>query len=127
MMKPRFYSKAAICVLSLLFTPFFGCILLAYNLREIGKGSVGTVLIIASVFWTPLVKMLTNDLIPGTLLQLVTSNVVGSAILTFFVWDQLFLNFPEYEKKKVWKPVLVITSILAALLAVQLIASKNNR
>ena len=126
-MKPRFYSKAAICVLSLLFTPFFGCILLSYNLREIGKASSVPVLIIGSVIWTPLFKLLTRDLNLDPSIQFITSNVVGSAILTFFLWDQLFINFPDYEKKKVWKPVLIAVGICGALLAIQLIAGRNSR
>ena len=61
-MKPRFYSKEAIGILSLLISPFLGCILFTYNLREIGKSKLNPFFIIGGLFWLAIIKVLTNGI-----------------------------------------------------------------
>lgn len=124
-MKPRFYSKEAIGGLTLLLSPFFGCILFSYNLREIGKGKLSPIFIIAGMFWTFIFKKFTTGLIDNNLFQFILSNIVGSLILSFFLWDKFFIDYPTYEKKKVWKPLIVFVGICGALLLFQIIATRK--
>lgn len=124
-MKPKFYSEEAIGGLTLLLSPFFGCILFSYNLREIGKGKLIPIFIIVGMFWTFVFKKLTTGIIDNNLFQFILSNIVGSLILTFILWDKFFLNFPTYDRKKVWKPLIVFVGICGALLLLQIIAMKK--
>ena len=99
-MKPTFYSKQAIGILTLLLTPFLGTILFAYNLKEVGKGKAAPIIIAIGMVWTYLFKRLTADFLGEGLFQLLLSNAIGSAILTFMLWDTYFLNYPLYYKKE---------------------------
>lgn len=122
----RFYSKWAIGGLTLLLTPFFGCILFSYNLREIGKGRLSPLFIIAGMFWTFAIKKLTVGLIGDNIFQFLFSNISGSLILTYFLWDKFFINYQTYKTKLVWKPLIVFVTICGALLLFQILATRHK-
>lgn len=124
-MKPHFYSKWIIGGLTLLLTPFFGCILFSYNLREIGKSKLVPYFIIAGLFWTFLFKKFSVGVMGDNLFQFFFSNVVGGLILTFICWDKFFINYPTYETKPVWKPLLIFLGICAALFVFQLLSTRH--
>jgi len=125
-MTPRFYSKWAIGGLTLILSPFFGCILFSYNLREIGKERLSPFFIIVGLFWTFIFKKLTMGVIGDNIFQFLFSNVLGSLILTYFLWDKFFINYPTYETKPVWKPLIVFVSICGALLLFQILATRHK-
>ena len=118
-MKVRFYSKSAIGIWTSLLTPFLGCILFAYNLREVGKGKAAPILVIIGIVWMVIMKKILGQFIQIDLVQLLISNVISAVILTTVVWDR-FLGEYTYEVKSPWKPVLVFFSICAALLLLQI-------
>ena len=124
-MKPRFYSKWAIGGLTLILSPFFGCILFSYNLREIGKGKLSPYFIIIGMFWTFIFKKLTEGVIGNNLFQFLLSNFVGSLILTFYFWDKFFINYQTFETKSVLKPLFVFVGICGALLLFQILATRR--
>ena len=121
-MKPRLYSKEAIGILSLLFSPFLGCILFSYNLREIGKNKLSPYFIIGGLMWLPILRLLTNGI--DLLLQLAIVNVLGSLLLTFYFWDKYLDNF-TFEKRSFWKPTLIFLGICGGLILFQVIASRK--
>jgi len=123
-MKPKFYSKEAIAGLTLL-SPILGCILFSYNLREIGKGKLSPYFIVASIAWIFLIERFLIGKIDDRLFQLLIAGILGSLLMTFFIWDKFLSNYPIYEKKKVWKPVFIFISICVALIAFQILMTKN--
>lgn len=123
-MKPRFYSKSAISLWTLILSPFFGAILFSYNLKEIGKG-FSPYFIVVGMFWTFIFKKLTEGFIENVLIQLLFSNLLGSLILTYFFWDKFFIYYPNYETKKVWKPMFVFVGIGVALILFQVLATRK--
>ena len=82
-MNPKFYSKEAIGILTLLFSPFLGGILFANNLREVGKGKLSPYFIIVGIFWTFIIRLLTNGL--DLIFQIAIANILGSLSLPWFV------------------------------------------
>ena len=124
-MKPRFYSKEAIGVSSLFLTPLFGCILFAYNLKEIGLQRLNPFFIIGGILWSLVFRKLVGEILRDNLFQLFVSNAVGAAILGLFLWDRFFDSYPSYDTKKVWKPLIVFTSICLALLLFQIFATRK--
>lgn len=124
-MKPRFYSKWGIGGLTLILSPFFGCILFSYNLREIGKGKLSPYFIIIGMFWTFIFKKLTEGILGNDLFQFLLSNLVGGLILTFYFWDKFFIDYPTYQTKPVWKPLLVFVGICGGLLLFQILATRK--
>ncbi len=124
-MKPRFYSKEAIGLSTLFLTPFFGCILFAYNLNEIGKQKVSPFFIIGGILWSVVFKKLIGEVLRDDLFQLLVSNALGASILGFYLWDKFFSIYPSYDTKKIWKPLIVFVSICLALLLFQIFAFKK--
>src|SRR6478672_3295178 len=122
-MKPKFYSKEAIGILTLLFSPFLGCILFANNLQQIGKGKLGPYFIGVGIFWTLIIRQLTAGL--DLLFQLGISNILGSLLLTYYFWDK-YLDGYTFEKKSFWKPTLLFVGICSALLLFQILATRNR-
>ena len=120
-MKPKFYSKEAIGILTLLFSPFLGCILFANNLQQIGKGKLSPYFIGVGIFWTLIIRQLTTGL--DLVFQLGISNMLGSLVLTYYFWDK-YLDGYTYEKKSFWKPTLIFVGICSALLLFQILATR---
>ena len=124
-MKPRFYSKSAIGILTFFLSPFFGAILFSYNLREIGKGKLSPYFIVIGIFWSFIFKKLTEGFIANLLIQLLFSNLLGSLVLTFFLWDKFFINYETYETKKVWKPLFIFVGACVALILFQVLMTRK--
>ena len=123
-MKPRFYSRNAIGIITIILSPFLGCILFQYNVKKIGKGNLSLYFILGGMFWLPLFKKLTDGLNLNILVQLVLANFIGSLILTFYFWDKYFSDYPEYENKNFWKPVLIFVGVCVALILIQILTTK---
>ena len=124
-MKPKFYPKHTIALMTVLLTPLLGSILFAYNLREVRKGKIAPFVIVGGILCTIIIRKLTVGLTDSPLIQLLIGNVIGGLVLAYAVWDMFLAGYPEYETNKNWKPVLVFVGICVALLLFQLLASKS--
>jgi hypothetical protein len=123
-MKPKFYSKEAVSVLTIL-SPILGTILFSYNLKEVGKGRIGPYFIIGGVLWILLIKRLVAGIVPDSLFQLLFSGITGCLVMNFFIWDRFLGNYPDYEKKPVWKPTLLFIGICIALVLFQVLLTRE--
>jgi hypothetical protein len=115
---PRFYSKNAIAVWTIILSPLLGCILFAYNLKAVGRGKLALLFVLAGIAWTVVIKKLTGSIFSNPLLQLMISNLLGSVLLTFLFWKILLGDNTEYKSRPVWKPVLIFTGICVLLLSI---------
>jgi hypothetical protein len=109
-MKPTLYSKLTIGISSIFLAPFFGCILFAYNLREIGKGKYGAYFIIGGLLWNVIVLkqvIISNDL----LVQYLIANASGGLILSLFFWDKFFGIYHQFKNRNPLKPILIYVGI----------------
>jgi hypothetical protein len=120
------YSKLAILLFSIFFSPLIGGILLMLNLRSVGYKKEGTrVLLIAILyqfisgiivgsFFRNLPTHHTND--PQIFLNTkfiaysLIANVVGGAILAEYYFKKYFPE-DDYEHKSVWRPLIIILLI----------------
>ena len=109
-MKPRFYSKEAVTLTTIL-SPILGGILFSYNLREIGKSNLSPYFIAGGLVWIIFIKVLLTPISAEPLFQLIGAGVLGCLFMHFFVWDKYLSDYPDYEKKNVWKPVLIFLGI----------------
>jgi hypothetical protein len=125
-MKPRFYSKEAIAIGTVFLTPIFGCILLAANLRVVGKGRISPLLIIGSILYTGLLNQFIRAWIPNPLVQLFLSNAIAAALLVTWVWNHFLADYPFFEKRSPWKVVIIFTGICVALLLLQLWVARRS-
>src|ERR1700680_828648 len=124
-MKYRFYSREAIGLWTLALSPCLGCILFSYNLKAIGKGKLVPYFVVVGIFWTILMRRLLVPFLHVPILQLLFSNLMGSLILTLVFWDKFFVNYRDYEKRPVWKPVLVFFGICVGLILLQFLPPKK--
>lgn len=122
-MRPKFYSKQAIALLTVVCSPLFGCILFSYNLKEVGRKKVIPLIFLGLLALIGIVRRGIAEVSNSNLMQFLLTNAVFSLFLTL-LWEVFFKNYPEYEQKKVWKPVAIFLSICMALLAFQLLTSK---
>lgn len=123
-MKPKFYSKHAIALLTLVCSPLFGCILFSYNLKEIGSKKVIPLIFLGLLALIGIVRRGIAEIINSNLMQFLLTNAVFSLFLTL-LWELFFRNYPDYERRKLWKPVAIFLGICVALLAFQLLAIKK--
>jgi hypothetical protein len=123
-MKPRLNSKLSIGVSSIFLAPFFGCILLAYNLREIGKGKYGAYFIIGSLLWNFI--MLKQIIISSNfLVQYLATNALGGLILSLFFWDKFFGTYDQFENRNPLKPILIYLAICSIPVLIILLTTKK--
>jgi hypothetical protein len=115
--KKKFYSKNAIAISTFILSPIMGCILFAYNLKEVGKGRLAPVFIVLSFVWAFAVRKLISYITSSALLQLYVTNLLASLLLTYFVWNKFLGNSTEYETRPAWKPISIFVSVCVALLA----------
>jgi len=109
-MKPKLYSKLTIGISSIFLAPFFGSILFAYNLREIGKGKYGAYFIVGSLLWN--VIMLKRVIISNNdLVQYLITNALGALVLSLFFWDKFFGTYNKFENRNPLKPILIYVGI----------------
>lgn len=119
-MKPKFYSKEAVAVLTIL-SPILGGILFSYNLKEVGKGKFSPYFIVGGILWILLTRALVAGIVADPLSQLLFSGISGCLLMNFFIWDRFLGNYTNYEKKPIWKPTLIFIGICIALVALQVL------
>ena len=123
-MIPKFYSKQAIAILTIVCSPLFGCILFSYNLKEVGSKKVIPLIFLGLLALIGIVRRGIAEISNSNLMQFLLTNAVFSLFLTL-LWEVFFRNYPDYERRKLWKPVSIFLSICVALLAFQLLAIKK--
>lgn len=109
----KIYSKKVIWVFSIIFSTIFGGVLLMYNLIDIGKRKEAALVLGFSVIYTFLAVYISN--IPEHPKTSITYlfNFIGGAILTEIFFKKHFSREDQYQKKKIWKPLII--SILISL------------
>lgn len=123
-MKPKFYSKEAVAVLTIL-SPILGGILFSYNLKEVGKGKFSPYFIIGGILWILLTRALVAGVIADQLSQLLFSGISGCLVMNFFIWDRFLGSSFDYEKKPIWKPTLLFIGICIALVLLQFLLARK--
>jgi ABC-type phosphate/phosphonate transport system permease subunit len=108
--KPKIYSKGAILGFSIFFTPLAGAILLRQNLKDIGDRRNANSILIIGISLTVAILIIVN-LITKPVPSLTTFlNILGALYFN----DRFKKYFPadkDFEKKKIWKPLLIWIAI----------------
>ncbi|WP_162915556.1 hypothetical protein [Paraflavitalea soli] len=95
-------------------------------MREAGKGKMAWPIVLCSLFWYKFIETLGGNLFPKySLFPLIIANVLGAVILAYPLWYNLLDDVREYEKRPVWKPVLIFLGICAVLLLFQIAVSRR--
>ena len=114
--KPPIYSKKAVWAFSFFFTPIFGGILLSQNLKDIDKKKEANIVLLTSIGLT--VAIITMLVVFDVNNKLITyiCNALGASILSKYFFDKYFPDEVDYDKKKIWKPLIIGISICVAFI-----------
>ncbi len=123
---PKIYSKRVIWGFSIFFSSIFGGVLLMQNLKDIGKKKEAYMILILSIVYTVLTIYIVN--IPEKTNSSLTllCNAIGGLILSRYFFTKYFPIEDKYEKKKIWKP-LIISIIIMIPFVFAMIYSLNQK
>ncbi|MEP6466986.1 MAG: hypothetical protein ABJB05_11810 [Parafilimonas sp.] len=122
---PKIYSKMAIRGFSIFFSSIFGGVLLMQNLRDIGKKKEANIILLLSVLFTAASIFVVNiPAKPNTSLTYLC-NIIGGFILSEYFYKKYFPNDSIYEKKKIWKPLIISILITIPLIVAIIFSAKN--
>lgn len=104
--KPQLFSKRAILLLSLLYTPLFGAFVYASNLQAVEKRNfiLPTILTMLVVNWLIFSKLIPQSGLPFYIAWPVLCAIGGSIINGPF-WEHHINAEIEFETKKIWSPL----------------------
>lgn len=114
---PKLYSKTAILIFSILLSTFFGSLLFAENLKETEKKKDIFKVILFSIIWNALLMNLNKRIIINGFLLYGVVNVLGGLILIFPFWNFYLKDFVEFQRRKVWGPIIIFIVVLGGFAA----------
>ncbi|MCG2612614.1 hypothetical protein LZZ90_13980 [Flavobacterium sp. SM15] len=110
--KQKIYSERSVWGFSLFFTTLFGGILLMQNLKDIGKKKEANNILVMSILYS-IISIIIVNIPDNTNPSLAISlNVFGGMLLSKYYFPKYFPKTENYEKKPIWKP-LIISLIVA--------------
>lgn len=116
---PKLYSDTAILGFSLFFSTFFASFLLIENLKQVDarKGIIPVILFSISFM---VVEYYLINLLPAKANSLsLPFNLLGGAVLNFYFWRK-YIPHLHYEKKKIWKPLIIGLVLVAVMFGLML-------
>ncbi len=114
---PEFYSERAIYMFSILFSMFFGAVLLATNLGQTENKKKVTEVIGFGFGFTALMVLLLSQISTSSGLTLMF-NIVGALILQEF-WKRNIGKETKYRAKSIVKPLIIsITIVILVFIAI---------
>lgn len=118
MLLPHLYSKRAIQGFTLFFSTIFGVLLLMQNLKEMNKPVARNQVLFFGIVYTTISAILLNYL-PKMFFVTLLFNMIGYAILSEFFWNKNLGNKLAYQKKEIWKPLMISFAVMLLLLLLQ--------
>lgn len=118
----KIYSKRAVVAFTLLFSTIFGAVLLMQNLKDLGQKKQANMVLFLSILYTGISIFIVN--IPERPNNFLTylCNFIGAMILIEFIYKPCIPDEENYEKKTIWKP-LIISILITIPFVLALIAS----
>ena len=121
-LRPQIYSKRAVVVFSILFSPIFGAFMLWQNLKDIGKRNEATMALVVSILSTFLAVGLGAFLEERSKSAGMFLNIAAAFFITEYFFKKYFPDEPDYEKKKIWKPLGIGLLIIAFFVVLLMLA-----
>ena len=107
---PIFFSQTAILAFTIFFSPLFGGVMLALNVKKINKKVVWQI-ILFSLLFTAFSGYVSYYLAPGSFISLIVP-VAGALLLSEVLWNNYIGKSVKYEKRSILIP-LVIAALIA--------------
>ncbi len=123
--KPVIYSKQAIWGFSVFFTPLFGGILFMQNLKDISKRKEANLVLVISLLLTALIIFINIAFDIKSRYVTFLCNLGAALILSEYYYKKYFPDEADYEKKKIWKPLIIGILICVAFVILALVAENQ--
>lgn len=104
---PKIYSSKAIWGFSIIFSSIFGGVLLMQNLKDTGRKKEGNLILLYSIIFTIVTIYIVNLPEKPISNAAFLCNMVGGGILSYYFQKKYFPNEESYEKKTIWKPLII--------------------
>ncbi len=124
-LKPMIYSKRAIWGFSFFFTSIFGGILLMQNLKDIEKRKEANLVLVVSILLTVLTVVIISFFNIQNRSVSFLCNIGAAGILTEIFYKKYFPDEADYDKKKIWKPLIIGICISVALFLLAVLIQKQ--
>jgi len=115
--KPKIYTKAVVLIFSILLSTIFGAVLFAQNMKEAGKKMEIYNILFFSIFWNTLLIKMLGKIIPNSLMVYGIANVLGGLLLIFPFWNYYLKEVVDYDRRKLWGPIIVFIVLVGGLTA----------
>jgi hypothetical protein len=100
------YSKLAIRIFAILFSPVFGGVMLMQNLKDAGYRKEGNIVLFSSIAYTVMMMIVINSMPhPNSAVTLFFS-VIAAVIMADYVFPKYFPD-KDYYPKSVQKPIMI--------------------
>jgi uncharacterized membrane protein YidH (DUF202 family) len=114
---PKIYSKRAILGFSIFLSTLFGGVLLYQNLMDAKKNKEAYIVLGVSILLTIITIIIVN--IPeepkSSLAYL--CGLGGGSLLSYYFVPKYFPNEEQYQKKPIWKPLIIALIIVVIFVA----------
>ncbi|MDQ1096310.1 MULTISPECIES: hypothetical protein [Chryseobacterium] len=117
--RPRIYSKQAIIGFSVFFSTIFGGVLLFLNLRQAKKNRESYIVLAVSALATIITILIGNLQENPRSTYAYFCGFAGGCLLAYYFFPKYFPDETQYDKKPIWKPLIigiVLTAIFVAVL-----------
>ncbi len=123
--KPKLYSRGVIILFSTLMSTFFGALLFSYNLIEAEKKKGILFVLLFAVAWNYLIGRLLGYIIHSILINFGITNLSGGIILAFLFWKIYLKETVEFERKKIWVPLILLIVVYGAFVGFLLVSQSR--
>ncbi|WP_268122890.1 hypothetical protein [Roseivirga pacifica] len=114
---PELYPKWSIWVISALFNPVAGGIMMVMNMRRIGKKNAFLVLLSFTVSYTLLMFVITNSVFGTNSRSLIYFlNFIGAVVLSEGFWNKYIGKKQEYKSRSTLAPFAITIGITILML-----------
>ncbi len=112
----KIYSKKIIQIFCIVFLPLFGGVLLMLNLIEIGNKKAAKKVLIFSVLYSTIIILIGTT--KGFKISTLMYNLIGAVILSEYFFRTYFPTPDNFEKKEIWKPLIISILIVGTIFLV---------
>lgn len=118
--EPILYSRKAIDWFSIIMAPLFGCVMLAMNIRSLDR-SEGIIPVLSFGISYFLFVILINELVTP-MIPVHLWNGIGVVFLHYRFWKRYIGDDQRFQKRSIWKPLVVAILISAFFIWVIIIS-----
>lgn len=116
--RPVLYNKITIVIFSILLSTFFGGVIYAQNLSEIGNRKQIAPVLIFCLIWNIIFFKLAHRFTDDFVLTFILPNVMGGLVLANLFWKHHFGDL-DFKVKAIWVPLILVLMVYGFFISVR--------